>query len=74
MLKHLSAGEITDFGDLNLKLPLILAISVFMSNLNFMLCRVEHEKCFITCGPVLLTQWSRLFITGPKARLKCNPK
>ena len=27
----------TGFGDLNLKFPLILAILIFMSNLNFML-------------------------------------
>ena len=41
----------TGFGDLNLKSPLILAISVFMSSLNFMLSLVEHEKSFITLGP-----------------------
>ena len=35
------------FGDLNLKLLLILAIPVFMSNLNFMLSRFEHEESFI---------------------------
>ena len=34
------------FGDLKLK----LAISVFMSSLNFMLSRVEHVKSFITFG------------------------
>ena len=34
----------TGFGDLTLKFPLILAILVFMSHLNFMLSRVEHEK------------------------------
>ena len=38
------------FGDLNLKFPLILAISVFMCSLN-MLSRVEHEKSFKTLGP-----------------------
>ena len=33
--------------------PLILAISVIMSTLNFMLSRVEHEKkSFITSLPV----------------------
>ena len=32
------------FGELNLKFPLILAISVFMSNLEFILSRVEHKK------------------------------
>ena len=36
----------TGIGDLNLKIPLILAISV-----NFMLSCVEHEKSFITSGP-----------------------
>ena len=38
----------TDFCDLNLKFPLILAISVFLCSLNFMLSRVEHKKSFIT--------------------------
>ena len=38
----------TGFGDLNLKMPLILAISVLISSLNFMLSRVEHEKSFKT--------------------------
>ena len=38
----------TGFGDLNLKFPLIMAISVFMSSLNFMLSRVEHEESFKT--------------------------
>ena len=33
----------TGFGDLNLKFLLILAISAFMSSLNFMLSRVMHE-------------------------------
>ena len=33
-----------------MKFPLILANSVFMSSLNFMLSRVEHEKYFITSG------------------------
>ena len=41
----------TGFIDLNLKFPLILAISVFISSLNFMLSRVEHEFFFITLGP-----------------------
>ena len=34
----------TGFGDVNLKFTLILAILVFMSYLNFMLSKVEHEK------------------------------
>ena len=41
----------TGFGDLNLKIPSILAVSIFMSCLNFMLSWVEHEKSFITLGP-----------------------
>ena len=35
------------FCDLNLKFPLILAISVLMSSLNFMLSRDEHEKFLV---------------------------
>ena len=31
------AGKMTGIGDLNLKFPLILAISVFLSRSNFML-------------------------------------
>ena len=35
----------TGIGDLNLKFPLILDISIFIiSSLNFMLSRDEHEK------------------------------
>ena len=41
------------FGDLNLKIPFIFAISIFMSCLNFMLSCVEHEKKIITSGPGL---------------------
>ena len=43
----------TAFGDLTMKSPLILAFSVFMSSLNFMLSSLEHEKSFITLGPGL---------------------
>ena len=42
----------TGFAALNLKIPLFLAISIFMSSLNFRLSRVEHEKRFITLRPV----------------------
>ena len=41
----------TGFGDLNLKNPSILANSVFMSIINFMLSLVEHEKSSLTSGP-----------------------
>ena len=43
----------TGFSDLNLKFPLILAISLFMSSFDFVLSRVELEKCFITSRPDL---------------------
>ena len=42
----------TVFGDLNLKIPSSLAISVFMMSFNFMLSLVEVEKSFITWRPV----------------------
>ena len=46
----------TLFVDLNMKFLLILALSVFMSILNFMLSivelsRIEHEKRSIISGP-----------------------
>ena len=41
----------TDFGNVNLKFLLNLAISVFMSSLNFMLSYLELEKSFIALGP-----------------------
>ena len=40
----------TGFSDSNLKFQLILAISVFMSRINFMLNRVELEISFIALG------------------------
>ena len=39
------------FDDLSLKIPLILAFVIYMSILNFMLSRVEHEKSFIIPAP-----------------------
>ena len=44
----------TSFCDLNLKFPFILALSVCMRTLKFVLSRVEHEKSFKTSGPCLL--------------------
>ena len=41
------------FSELNLKIPAILAISIFMNILNLMRSRVEHEKSFITSAPGL---------------------
>ena len=40
-----------DWGNLNPKHQRILANLVFISNLNFMLSRVEHEKCSLSSGP-----------------------
>ena len=34
----------TGFGDLNLKFQFVLAILIFMNNVNFSLSRVEHEN------------------------------
>ena len=39
-----------DFDDLNLKIALILAILILMSNLSIMLSGVEHEIFFIILG------------------------
>ena len=35
------------------KMPTIVGILTFMSRINFVLSRVEHEKSSITLGPVL---------------------
>ena len=44
------------FIELNLKIPSILAISIFMSIFNFMLSRVEHEKCLILWRKIALAK------------------
>ena len=36
---------------INMKMPTIVGIFIFISRENFMLSWVEHEKCFITSGP-----------------------
>ena len=41
----------TGFGELNMEIPLILVISIFMSSSKFMLIFVEHEKSIITSEP-----------------------
>ena len=38
---------------INVKMPMIVGILTFMSRINFVLSRVEHEKSFITSGPGL---------------------
>ena len=40
-----------DLDDSNLKTSLTFAILMFMSNLNFMLSRIEHKKSLIASGP-----------------------
>ena len=61
----------TGFGDQNLKMPLILALSVLISSLTVMLSRVEHEKCFITSGPGL--QVIILLSCSTKMGMKLKP-
>ena len=39
---------------INVKIPTIVGILTFMSMINCMLSRVEHEKSFITSGPGLI--------------------
>ena len=48
----------TGSSELNLKIPSILAISIFMSILYFMLSRVEHEKRFITSPPGVIVDFA----------------
>ena len=36
---------------INMKMPTIVGIFIFISNENFLLSWVEHEKCFMTFGP-----------------------
>ena len=38
---------------INVKMSKIVGIFTFMSRINFMLSRVEHEESFITIGPDL---------------------
>ena len=37
----------------HVKMPTIVGIFIFMRRINFVLSRVEYEKCFITLGPDL---------------------
>ena len=55
-------------GDLNLKIPLILAISVFMSSLNFMLSLLEHEQSFITSRGLVYLQEKERWRSGAVVR------
>ena len=51
-----------DLGDLSLKFQFFGAISSFMSSLNFMLSRFEHEKSFIASGPDYKKEYLYLMI------------
>ena len=42
---------------INMKMPTIVGIFIFISRENFMLNWVEHEKSFITSGPDQPAQW-----------------
>ena len=46
----------TGFGDFILKIVWVLAILIFISNLNFVLSRVGHVIAFISSGPGNLLQ------------------
>ena len=47
---------------INMKMPTIVGIFIFISREFFVLSRVEHEKSFITSGPDL-TAWT--FVVRP---------
>ena len=46
---------------INVKMPTIVGILTFMSRKNFMLNCIEHEKSFITSGPVF-QNWLDIFM------------
>ena len=55
-------------------MPTIVGILTFMSRKNFMLSWVEHEKSFITSGPVFFPQrGSDDEIKKIKAHMKKHP-
>ena len=39
---------------INMKMPTIVGIFIFINRENFMLSSVEHEKSFITLGPAIM--------------------
>ena len=51
MLLALSPSDVVSIMLINVKVPTIVDILTFMSRINFMLSRVEHEKSFIISGP-----------------------
>ena len=51
----LSLSDVVFITLINVKMQTIVGILTFMSRINFVLSRVEHEKSFITLGPVVCT-------------------
>ena len=49
----LSLSEFVFIKLINVKMPTIVGILIFMSKINFVLRCVEHEKSFITSRPGL---------------------
>ena len=45
---------------MNMKMPTLVGIFIFISTENFMLRGADHKKCFITSEPGLLRQFCAL--------------
>ena len=50
----LSLSDVVFIMLINVKMPTIVGILTFISRINFVLSRVEHEKGFITSGTGIL--------------------
>ena len=48
---HFSLSDVVFIMLMNIKMPTIVGILIFMSKLNFVLSLVEYEKSLITSGP-----------------------
>ena len=61
---------------INVKMQTIVGILTFMSRKNFMLSCVEHEKRFITSGPVLINGSQNLesHVINDSAKQEFMPK
>ena len=47
----LSLSDVVFIMPINVKMPLIVGILIFMSRINLVMSLVEHGKSFITSGP-----------------------
>ena len=63
----------TDFGDFKPEISIDFGYSSIMSSLNYVLCRDEHEKSFITSGPKFLTIGLISLSTTPNLTAAWNP-